>query len=97
MKEQLVKYFKERQLFKGAQFGFRASRSTVAAAACLIDDIVEGFEAGDYSSASFLVLSKAFDCVKHAVLLRKLHMYDLYPSTCRLLASYLSNRRQSVY
>ena len=96
LKEQLVKYLEERQLLTGAQFGFRAGRSTVGAAACLIDDIVDGFEAGDYSCASFLDLSKAFDCVNHSVLLRKLHMYGLCPSACRLLASYLGNRRQTV-
>ena len=96
LKNQLVKYFETENLFSCSQYGFRAGRSTVGAAASLIEGIVEGFEDGGYSCASFLDLTKAFDCVNHTILLRKLYMYNVGPLACKLLSSYLSNRRQSV-
>src|SRR5204862_1238712 len=42
----------------------------------------------------FCDLSKAFDCVNHALLLAKLHYYGFKDSSITLLNSYLSNRFQ---
>ena len=96
LKSQLVSYFETQKLFSCRQYGFRAGRSTVGATAKLIEEIVDGFEDGGYSCASFLDLTKAFDSVNHSILLRKLYMYNLGPLACKLMSSYLSNRRQSV-
>ena len=41
-------------------------------------------------------LSKAFDCLPHALLIAKLRAYGLSISACDLISSYLSDRRQRV-
>ena len=41
-------------------------------------------------------LSKAFDCFPHSLLVAKLHAYGFSYSTCKLIASYLCERRQRV-
>ena len=41
-------------------------------------------------------LSRAFDCLPHDLIVDKLAAYGLCESACKLLASYLSNRKQRV-
>ena len=47
-------------------------------------------------TVTFMILAKAFDIVKYEILLAKLYRYGIRGSTFRLLASYLSNRKQKV-
>jgi hypothetical protein len=41
-------------------------------------------------------LSKAFDCLPHAILLDKLSVYGVSDNSVSLLKSYLSNRKQQI-
>ena len=41
-------------------------------------------------------LSKAFDCLPHAILLAKLSAYGVSDHSVSLLKSYLSNRKQQI-
>ena len=41
-------------------------------------------------------LSKAFDCLTHAILLDKLSAYGVSDNSVSLLKSYLSNRKQQI-
>jgi len=54
------------------QFGFREGRSTVQAILNLVSAILEGYE---NRVTVFCDLSKAFDCVSHIFLVRKLSYY----------------------
>ena len=49
-----------------------------------------------YVGAVLMDLSKAFDCLPHDLIVDKLAAYGLCESACKLLASYLSNRKQRV-
>ncbi len=47
-----------------------------------------------YVGTLFMDLSKCFDCMPHALLICKLNAYGVSNSTCKMLASYLSDRKQ---
>lgn len=42
-------------------------------------------------------LSKAFDCVDHALLLKKLGFYGIVGNNIKFIPSFLSNRYQKVF
>lgn len=84
---QLNAYFETSNLFAKTQFGFRSKSNTVNAIESLVRQISSAFEEGQYAICSFLDLSKAFDCVSHTILLRKLYMYNLHPQSCKLITS----------
>ena len=96
LKNQLVAFLENNNILNDNQHGFRAGRSTGSAIAAFVDRVVSCFEDGEYCSVMFLDLSRAFDCVCHELLIRKLYMYNVLPNSVKLLASYLSNRRQCV-
>ena len=58
--------------------------------------MLEGFDDKKYTISVFLDLTKAFDCVDHAILLRKLDHYGIRGIMLNWIASYLNNRRQYV-
>ena len=78
------------------QFAYRKGRSTEMAAMKLVADILRGFDDNSISIAVFLDLSRAFDCVNHEILLKKLNHYGVTDVALRWFANYLNNRVQKV-
>lgn len=97
LKQQLYRHFEENSLFSASQFGFRAGLSTTSAILDLLGYMTEAFEGGQYVRATYCDLSKAFDCVPHEVLLRKLSYYGLDAGSVALVGSYLVGRRQKTF
>ena len=96
LKRRITDYFETNNLFTSSQFGFRAGMGTREAVLSFVEDVLQCFENGDYLSATFCDLSKAFDCVQHELLLDKLLRYRFHASSVALIASYLHNRYQVV-
>ena len=96
MLQQITEYLNKYNLLTLQQFGFRKGLSTSTAISALVDKIIQSFERKEYYSTHFLDLSKAFDCVTHDILLRKLYYYNFQPPSINLIMSYLKNRTQSV-
>lgn len=94
VKNGLVHYFESNGLFFNYQFGFRGGRSTVDAVFLVIDELQRGRNSGKYSSAAFLDLSKAFNCVNHLILLKKLEHYGVTGVCLDWFNSYLKDRSQ---
>lgn len=77
------------------QFGFRNQHSTIEQVQRVITLIESAFEEKKYCAAVFLDVSQAFDRVWHEGLIHKLSRL-LPGNLCKLLESYLENRRFRV-
>ena len=79
------------------KYGFRKSHSTETAAIELPDTLLQNRDNGDIPIAIFLELSKVFDALDHAILLKKLEHYGIQDTPLNWLISYPSNRFQFVH
>ena len=61
-----------------------------------MEDIRCALNNKEIAGAIFIDLSKAFDCLPHGLLVSKLNAYGFSFDACKLIASYLSGRRQRV-
>lgn len=96
LKKRLYKYLESNSILCKCQFGFRIGCSTAGAVHKVVQDVVEGFEAGEHTAVALCDLTKAFDCVPHDILLRKLERYGIRGLPLVFFKSYLDNRSQSV-
>lgn len=96
LKQQLMIHLEKNSLLNSSQFGFRNNMSTTAAINNLCHYIHRCFEDKKYALASFFDLTKAFDCVTHSLLTRKLHEYKFTENSIKLISSFLCHRRQYV-
>ena len=61
-----------------------------------MDQIYESFENDKYTVGIFIDLSKAFDTVDHAIILKKLEIYGITGANLAWFRSYLTNRKQYI-
>ena len=92
--KQLTQYFNENQLLYHSQYGFRKGHSTEHAVLELVDHIYTKIDHGETPISIFVDLTKAFDCLDHKILFKKLEFYGVRGSSLKLLQDYLTNRKQ---
>ncbi len=94
--KQLYDYFRDKNLFYSAQYGFREGHSTDLAALELVDRITTDMDKMNTPISIFLDLSKAFDTLNHKILLEKLSYYGIKGTAHKLMTSYITDRKQFV-
>lgn len=62
----------------------------------MIEDWKHALDHNMFSGALLMDLSKAFDCLPHALVICKLHAYGFSQDACQLVASYMQGRQQRV-
>ena len=73
----LYDYISTNNILSSSQFGFRSGASTEHALLKFTDDILMCFDDNKVGIATFMNLSKAFDCVDHKILLTKIKRYGV--------------------
>ena len=91
-----ISFLNKFELLSPHQFGFREKFSTEYAVLDIHEKLLKNLDDGVSSCAIFLDLAKAFDCVSHDILLRKLEKYGIRGNVYKLFKSYLSSRSQYV-
>lgn len=92
----LLKFFDAHDVLCDFQHGFRSGHSTETALLKQKELIIRNIEANLLTLGIFIDFSKAFDCINHALLLRKLEHYGIRGIALTLIKSYLGNRKQYV-
>ena len=75
---------------------FRKGYSCQSLLIKMIDDWKTALDERKTIGTIFMDLSKAFDCLSHGLLVAKMRAYGLSLPSCKLVFSYLRNRRQRV-
>lgn len=92
--DQLTSHFLA--IFNDLVSAFRKGYSCQTLLVKVIDDWKIALDHNNYVGALFMDLSKAFDCLPHALLISKLNAYGVGDGFCQLLTSYLTSRKQRV-
>jgi hypothetical protein len=94
MYSRIYEYLCHFNLLYDKQFGFRKGHSTVDAIINSVNMIRSENGSKNYLIGIFFDLSKAFDTVNHAILLRKLEFYGIRGVVYKWFESYLMYRQQ---
>ena len=92
----IVKYLDENQLFNDTQHGFRHGRSCLSQLLAHFEEILTKLEASENVDIIYLDFSKAFDKVDHSIILEKLRLMGIGGNLLNWIESFLKDRFQSV-
>ena len=93
---QIIKFFNKHSIISESQYGFKQNSSTELAILDLNQYILDNIEKKYSTIGVFLDISKAFDTVRHDILLDKLFNSGIRGITHNWFKSYLSDRTQYV-
>ena len=94
--KRLYNFFDKNELLYEHQYGFRSNHSTIDAVSQFICDTTKSLQNKQHMAAVLLDLSKAFDTIKHDILLSKLNHYGVRGLALQWFSNYLSERKQYV-
>ena len=96
IRDNIVKFFSDNNLYSECQHGFRSKRSGVTQLIEVIEYFANTLDKGDSLDVVYLDFSKAFDSVPHERLLIKLSAYGIEDKLLQWIKSFLSQRTQRV-
>lgn len=96
MYNRIFKFISKNKIISKQQFGFLKNMGTKDALNKLSSKLYNNLDKNIPTIVTFLDLAKAFDCVNHEILLKKLYKYGIRGKAYDIIVSYLSNRKQRV-
>ena len=93
---QFTNFFDSNNVIHHLQSGNRKLHSTESALLHFTDELLNNMDQKKISVVVLLDMSKAFDSIRHDLMLRKLRKSGVSESACALFESYLSQRQQVV-
>ena len=95
--KRIYEFFEKNNVIHDYQFGFRKEHSTIHAIQTAISSVITSLNSSYQTMGIFIDFSKAFDTIKHSVLLDKLRHYGIRGTALKLITDYLTNRKQYVF
>jgi hypothetical protein len=92
----LIAFIEKYEVLHSNQFGFRKSKSTSTALACVLSSLLNKSSSNTKTILALLDLKKAFDFINYDLLISKLKHYGIRGTPLLWLMSYLTNRSQKV-
>jgi len=96
IRDHIMKYFLDNDLFSKKQYGFLKGRSTVLQLLSIIDDWTLKLDSGGQIDCVYLDFEKAFDKVPHRRLISKLHSYGINIGILLWIKDFLDKRQFRV-
>lgn len=94
--KQLKSFLTENQILHERQSAYQENHNPVTAATVVLNDIITALDNNQHCAVLFTDLSKAFDTVDQAVLLKKLWRIGFDEKAFKWFKNYFQDRRQSV-
>ena len=95
--KRIYQFFQRNEVIHDNQFDFRKGHSTIHAIQTAVSSVVTSLNSSYQSMGIFIDFSKAFDTIKHSVLLDKLRHCGIRGTALKLIRDYLTNRKQYVF
>jgi hypothetical protein len=96
MHKRLINFLNKNATITSSQFGFRQNRSTTDALYDFLNDTLNSIDNKNQTLGLFIDLTKAFDTVRHDLLLKRLTNYGITGLAHNWIKSYLTNRKQKT-
>lgn len=96
LRVKLIDYIESNEILTNYQYGFRQGRSCMSQLIHHYENLISILEENENADALYLDMSKAFDKVDHAILLKKLESIGIKGKIHQWLTSFLTNREQYV-
>ena len=92
--DQLIAFFKH--IFNSLLCAYRKKYGCEHVLVKVLDMWKTALDNNDFAGTLIFDLTKAFDCMQHALLIAKMDAYGVGENACKFMASYLSGRMQRV-
>ena len=93
----MLSFLKKHNVLYKKQFRFRKRHSTIHALNTAVTQIIHSLNRDRTVFGIFLDFSKAFDTIKHVILIEKLEHYGIRGIALNLFKNYLKDRKQCVF
>ena len=90
----LNKFLIKNKILMNNQFGFRSGHSTAHAILNVNEQVLTNIDSNRHTLSIFLDLSKAFNCVNHDILIKKMQNHGITGTPLNFFRSYLTDQYQ---